>query len=159
MLGTLNQTPDGRHVLRFERHLAHPPAKVWRALTETEALRAWFVQILDYDRSNLDFAEGAALTFVPKDADFPIGHGTVVRSEPPCVLEYTWDGEVLRWELEPEDSGCRLIFTVVVDDRGTAVATAPGWHAELDGLAAVLDGTTREHDWAELIETYARAIG
>src|SRR5205085_9932689 len=29
--------------LRFTRHLAHPPDKVWRALTEPEHLAAWFL--------------------------------------------------------------------------------------------------------------------
>ncbi|UMG93452.1 SRPBCC domain-containing protein [Nocardioides sp. TF02-7] len=34
---------DGDRVgLRFERRLAHPPEKVWRALTESEHLRHWF---------------------------------------------------------------------------------------------------------------------
>jgi uncharacterized protein YndB with AHSA1/START domain len=27
---------DGKPVLRFERVLAHPPAKVWRAVTEPD---------------------------------------------------------------------------------------------------------------------------
>jgi uncharacterized protein YndB with AHSA1/START domain len=39
MLGTLELTDDGRYALRFERTYPHPPAKVWRALTETRHLR------------------------------------------------------------------------------------------------------------------------
>jgi hypothetical protein len=55
---------DGRYALRFERRYPHQRAKVWRALTETRHLREWFVELLDYDRSQLVFADGAELTFV-----------------------------------------------------------------------------------------------
>jgi uncharacterized protein YndB with AHSA1/START domain len=41
MHGTLEQTAAGPR-LRFVRHLAHPPEKVWRAITEPEHLKAWF---------------------------------------------------------------------------------------------------------------------
>ncbi|MEV0089074.1 hypothetical protein [Saccharopolyspora sp. NPDC050642] len=50
---------DGRYELRFERRLAHPREKVWRAIIGPAQLRAWFVEILDCDRSRLDFAAGA----------------------------------------------------------------------------------------------------
>ena len=162
MLGTVARTEDGRYAVRFERRLAHAPAKVWRALTETAQLQGWFVEILDYERSDLHFGEGAELTFVAKpEHDLPVGHGEVTRFEPPRLLEYTWDTEILRWELEPDgDTGCRLCFTNVLDDRGTAVTVAPGWHAGLDSLAAFLDG--RQVDWSgweQLQEDYARALG
>ncbi|MDF5757565.1 SRPBCC domain-containing protein [Spongiactinospora sp. TRM90649] len=73
-----------------------------------------------------------------------VSHGQIVRVEPPHLLEYTWDGETLRWELFPDDTdgtdGCRLVFTNVFDDRDTALPAAAGWHAGLETLAAELDG-------------------
>ena len=42
MNGTL-QTIDGRPALRFERRLAHPIERVWRAVTEPAELARWFV--------------------------------------------------------------------------------------------------------------------
>src|SRR5258708_20510209 len=39
--GTLEEI-DGRWRLRFTRALAHPPEKVWRAITEPQHLQAWF---------------------------------------------------------------------------------------------------------------------
>lgn len=39
--GTL-ETIDGRLALRFERTLAHPIERVWRALSEPDELGAWF---------------------------------------------------------------------------------------------------------------------
>jgi uncharacterized protein YndB with AHSA1/START domain len=137
MFGTVRELADGRVELRFERWFAHPREKVWRALTESEELRRWFVEILDYDRSTLAFAPGAALTFVADG--FPAGHGTVLACEPPTLLEYTWDAETLRWELSDTDGGCRLVFTNVVADDGTAEAVDPGWDLGLKRLADALD--------------------
>ncbi|UJW29158.1 SRPBCC domain-containing protein [Saccharothrix sp. AJ9571] len=137
MRGVGGVTEDGRFALRFERRFEHPREKVWRALTERDELRVWFVQILDYDRSRLEFTEGAELAFVPKSGD--TGTGTVVRADRPRLLEYTWDGETLRFELAAEgEHACVLVFTNVLDDRETGSAVAPGWEAGLDLLAESL---------------------
>lgn len=129
--------PDGRIALRFERRMAHPREKVWRAITETGRLRDWFVDILDYDRSRLDFAPGASLTFAANG--FPDSRGEVTAYQPPALLEYTWGEETLRFELTPDGAGCLLVFTNVVDGPGTAEAVRSGWSAGLDRLADALD--------------------
>lgn len=33
---------EGRHVVRFQRHLAHPIERVWAALTEPDELIGWW---------------------------------------------------------------------------------------------------------------------
>jgi uncharacterized protein YndB with AHSA1/START domain len=140
-LGQLQHLADGRWRLTFERRLLHPPDQVWRALTDVNQLRTWFVQILDYDRSRLHFAEGQTLAFVPlaEHPDLPTGHGRVLEADPPRALEYTWDRETLRWELEADGPhACRLRFINTLDDEDTARAVASGWHAALDLLAAQL---------------------
>jgi uncharacterized protein YndB with AHSA1/START domain len=134
----VEERADGRFAVRFERALAHPATKVWRALTEPTHLRAWFVEILDYDRSRLAFAPDADLSFVAT-GDFPPGRGRVLTYDPPRLLEYTWDTEILRFELIPDgDTACVLRFTNIVDGRGTADAVAPGWNTGLDRLATHL---------------------
>lgn len=140
MVGTVRELGDGRVELRFERRLAHAREKVWRALTQTESLRVWFVEILDFDRSRLAFAPGAALEFVATGGA-AAGTGRVVVCEPPEVLEYTWDGESLRWELVPDGDGCLLVFTNVVGDAETAAAVDEGWRVGLERLGALLDGS------------------
>ncbi|MFL6123235.1 SRPBCC domain-containing protein [Actinophytocola sp.] len=137
MFGTVRELADGRVELRFERWYAHPREKVWRALTEPAELRRWFVEILDYDRSALAFAPGAELTFVAEG--LPAGQGRVLAFEPPALLEYTWDDETLRWELSAADGGCRLVFTNVVGDGGTAAAVDAGWDLGLKRLSGALD--------------------
>lgn len=137
MFGTVRELADGRVELRFERWFPHSRDKVWRALTSTAELRTWFVEILDYDRSRLTFSPGATLEFVADG--FPPGNGEVLACVPPSLLEYTWDAEVLRWELTERDGGCLLVFTNTVADGGTAAAVDPGWDLGLKRLADALD--------------------
>jgi uncharacterized protein YndB with AHSA1/START domain len=166
-LGSVYTTADGRYALRFERRYDHPPAKVWRAITEPEQLRAWFPAVVEFD-----LTPGARLRFVPTDeqrrrygmTDEQATTGVVTRVDPPVLLEYTWDREILRWELTPQDThGCRLVFTNVFDDRAMAGPAGAGWHAGLEVVAAQLDG--RPVDWSpwdradELTSTYLEHIG
>jgi uncharacterized protein YndB with AHSA1/START domain len=168
MLGTLHTRADGRFELRFERRLAHPVAKVWRALTDPEHLRAWFPASVD-----MDLTPGAKLQFepVPKaqarhglsDEDMT-SYGEMTTAEPPRLLEYTWSGEILRWELEPTADGCRLRFTDVFDDRAIAADDGAGWHVALEALGTALDG--RDVDRLalfaradEMSKTYACCFG
>jgi uncharacterized protein YndB with AHSA1/START domain len=137
MFGTVRTLPDGRVELRYERRLAHSRDNVWRALTSTDELRRWFVEILDYDRSTLDFTPGADLTFVA--GGHPAGRGKVLTAEPPCLLEYTWDEETLRWELTEHGDGCLLVFTNVVPDPATATVVDEGWQLGMERLADALD--------------------
>jgi uncharacterized protein YndB with AHSA1/START domain len=168
MLGTLHTRADGRFELRFERRLAHPVAKVWRALTDPEHLRAWFPASVD-----MDLTPGAKLRFelVPEaqarhglsDEDMT-SYGEMTTVEPPRLLEYTWSGEILRWELEPTADGCRLRFTDVFDDRAIAADDGAGWHVALEALGTALDGRDVDRlalfDRAdEMSKTYACCFG
>ena len=60
--------------------------------------------------------------------------------DPPRVLEYTWEEDVLRFELRPEGKGCLLVFTTWSGDRSKAARDATGWHLCLDNLEAAVDG-------------------
>ena len=116
--GTLEVRDDGKYVLRFERRLAHPPEKVWAALTEPDQLRRWFPTDIEGERR-----PGAPIRFVfredaPSAADMPelLEHdpqdldGEFTEFDPPRLLAYRWGDEHLRWELEPTAEGCRLAF-------------------------------------------------
>ena len=54
--GTVFGTADGRVAIRFVRLVAHPPEKVWRAITDPGQLSAWFPAVVE-----LDVPAGAAL--------------------------------------------------------------------------------------------------
>ncbi len=165
-LGTVADQHDGRQELRFERRLTHPPEKVWRALTRRDQLRNWFAAHTDRD-----FAPDARVRFTmtPEakrqmnvaDGAESLGEGTVTVFDPPRRLEYTWDGQVMIWELVPSGDGCVLVFTTVFDHEGGA-SEAAGWHAALEVLAARLG--EREVGWSPwdrvgpLTAVYGRAV-
>ena len=80
------------------RELRHPPALVWQALTDPAHLSRWAP--FDADR-NLGVVGPVTLSTVggPK----PQSSGsTVKRAEAPRLLEYTWGGNDLRWQLDPQ---------------------------------------------------------
>ncbi len=102
-------------VRRFERRLPYSPEKVWRALTDTKELSAWFPALVEGDCER-----GAALRFVFRDGEEPSTEGRVTEHEPPRLLEYTMGRETLRWELSPIPEGTLLVFTTEVK-----IASAP----------------------------------
>jgi len=160
MDGTLHEI-EGRFVLRFERRLPHPPAAVWRALTEPDQLAAWFPQRVSYEGAR---AAGGRLRFDWGEGDVPPFAGEILAYDPPRLLEYTWDDETLRWELRPDGAGgCLLIFSDTMDDRDRPVRNAAGWHACLDALADRLAGRARDRSpqerAADLRSRYAASIG
>ena len=172
--GSLAVRDDGRYVLLFERHLSHPPERVWRALTEPDELRGWFPTDIDGERKL-----GAKIRFLfrddaPKAADMPelLEHdpvdleGEFTEFEPPQLLAYTWGDEDLRWELEPTADGCLLRFAHTFDEhsgiphpsgpRRKAARDASGWEVCLATLEALLDGADEapEVAWQPRYERY-----
>jgi uncharacterized protein YndB with AHSA1/START domain len=150
---------DGRWQLRFTRRLAHPPEKVWRALTEPEHLAVWFPTTIEGER-----APGAKLRFAHRDGAGPAVDGEMLAYDPPRLLELRWGGdETLRFELRPEDGGTVLTFVNVFDEFGKAARDAAGWHACLDVLALHLDGAqppwTPGERWAQVHESYVERLG
>ena len=140
-LGTVRQR-DGAWELHFERHLTHPPEKVWRAITESEHLRHWLPCDIVGDRH-----AGAALTlpFWPEvvekyQIDEPVLPGRIEAWDPPHVFEWMWDADRLRFELEPAGDGTRLRFTTwIAGDEALAIDSSAGYHVCFDRLTALVD--------------------
>jgi uncharacterized protein YndB with AHSA1/START domain len=127
MNGTLN-TVDGRPALRFERRLAHPVERVWRAVSEPPELSQWFV---------------APVPWKPESGETFEAHGQrgeVLDLEAPSVLAWSWAGELFRFELSADGDGCLLVFTHVFDDPPLGAQHAAGWDGYLDRLGAHLEG-------------------
>lgn len=116
------------------RDLPHPPAKVWRAITEPEHLREWAP--FDADGS-LGTVGSVKLTTVGTPL---VAEAKVKRADPPKALEYSWGGGDLRWELEPQgSSGTRLTLWHNIN-RGFIAMGAAGWHICFDVLTHWLSG-------------------
>src|SRR5205814_4234480 len=126
---------DGeKWTLVLVRDLAHPPAKVWTALTDPEQRRAWAP--FDSDR-NLGAVGTATLSTV--GAPF-VSETQVKRADAPRALEYDWGGGDIRWELEPLGAGgTRLTLWANINRRFIAMG-ASGWHVCFDVLDRLLAG-------------------
>jgi uncharacterized protein YndB with AHSA1/START domain len=149
----------GRWRLRFTRRLAHSPAKVWRAITEPEHLKAWFP-----DEIEGRFERGAVLRFVSEYRPNSLFEGEVIEFEPPSVLEFRWDtNETLRFEIRPDGDGSVLTFLDTFDELAKAARDGAGWHACLDVLAYDLDGATPPWEagahWNEVHDGYVERFG
>ena len=157
---------DGeKWTLVLVRDLLHPPAKVWKALTDPEHLREGAP--FDSDQ-NLGAVGTAKLTTVGA----PTPHVTetqVKRADAPKVLEFSWGGQDIRWELEPLGSGgTRLTLWHNIDRRFISMGAA-GWHVCLDVLDRFLAGqpmgrivgpdAMKVDGWQRLHAEYAKLFG
>src|SRR6266550_6395430 len=78
---------DGeKWTLVLVRDLSHPPAKVWKALTDPEQLREWAP--FDPDR-NLGTTGPLKLSTVGTPSP-QVSESSVKRAEAPRLLEYGW---------------------------------------------------------------------
>ncbi|MFC0109055.1 SRPBCC domain-containing protein [Kibdelosporangium aridum] len=136
---------------RIERTLevAHPPEKVWAALTTAEGLGTWFG-----NDATIDLRPGGAARMT-----WTGGHTAdmrVERVEKPTVFGFTWKIEGLpendprrtyvEFTLEPISTGTRLTvvetgFAQLPDDHYGKVydGHTEGWASELGELADYLD--------------------
>jgi uncharacterized protein YndB with AHSA1/START domain len=158
MYGTLEHLDDGRSQLRFRRTLAHPPEKVWRAITETEHLAHWFPCTIDGERT-----AGARLTFVFPDRVVEPIDGEMLAFEPPSLIEFRWGTDIVRIELEEAEEGTVLTLLDTLDEHGKAARDGAGWHVCLDRLAAHLHGEPEAGEsvgaWKDVHPHYVETFG
>src|SRR3977135_4450751 len=123
---------DGEKVTLFlGRDLPHPPAKVWKALTDPEHLREWAP--FDSDR-NLDAVGSAKLSTVGAPT-LLVSETQVKGCDAAKVLEFSWGGQDIRWELEPLGGGGTRLTLWHDIDRGFISMAAPGGHICSDVLS------------------------
>jgi len=147
------------------RELRHAPEKVWQALTDPAQLREWAP--FDADRSLGTTGAMAKLTTVGAPAPH-VTETTVTRADAPKLLEYTWGGFDMRWQLDRLDEGTRLTLWTNIDRRFIAMGAA-GWHICFDVLDHLLAGTPigrlvgpdaiKFGGWQRLNAEYARQFG
>jgi uncharacterized protein YndB with AHSA1/START domain len=147
------------------RDLRHPPTRVWEAITQPEHLREWAP--FDSDRS-LGAVGTARLTTVGTPTP-QVSESRVKRAEAPRVLELSWGGQEMRWELEPlADAGTRLTLWHNIE-RGFIAMGAAGWHICFDVLERALAGdpigriagmeVMKFEGWKRLHAEYAAQFG
>lgn len=157
---TATRTDDG-WTLIMVRDLRHSPERVWTALVDPAELDQWAPFAA---AEALDSTGETTLTMVDGDtrAELP---AIVKTADEPRLLEYTWGGDLLRWELEPTVAGTRLTLRHQSPHVGMEAMVAAGWHLCLivcDQLigghaVGVIRGTEAlDHGWEGLRDGYAK---
>jgi uncharacterized protein YndB with AHSA1/START domain len=137
---------------RIERtvELAHPPARVWAALTTAEGLAAWFG-----NEAAIDLRPGGSAQMRWKEEGYTADM-QVQRVEEPTVFGYTWHvyglpeddprRTYVEFTLEPVGAGTRLTvvesgFAQLPEDvyRKAYAGNTEGWARELSDLINYLD--------------------
>lgn len=154
--GTLERTADGG-VIRFRRHLAFPVAEVWSAVTDPARLADWW---LPFDADiTVDLRVGGDLVFAGRGADAFTLRCTILRLEPPTLLEHTHgdSGSTMLWRLTEVDGGCELRVDHHVPDVAEAVegCWAVGLHTSLARLEPLLAGRPVPWDWSAFAASQA----
>lgn len=155
---------DGdRWTLILVRELRHSPSTVWDALTDPAELREWAP--FDADR-NLGATGPATLSTVATPAPV-ISETSVTRADAPRLLEFSWGGNDIRWELEPLSTGTRLTLWHNIGRKFVAMGAA-GWHICLDVLdrllaghpiGRIVGGDAMKHEWQRLNAEYSKQFG
>jgi uncharacterized protein YndB with AHSA1/START domain len=137
---------------RIERamELAHPPARVWAALTTAEGLAAWFG-----NEATIDLRPGGLARMTWADGEYT-AQMRVERVEEPRVFGFTWHifglpeddprRTYVEFTLEPADAGTQLTvvesgFAQLPEEahRKAFDGNTDGWAKELGELADYLD--------------------
>ncbi|MGW1885759.1 SRPBCC family protein [Streptomyces sp. NPDC001970] len=143
---------DDLTTIRVDQFLAHPPAKVWRALTEPELIAQWLMP----GDFRLEVGHRYTMTSVPRPGTGFSGtvEAEVKAFERERMLRVRWaDADpgssvnwTITWTLEPEGRGTRLFLVhegFDPDDPAQRMAhkiMGGGWRSHvMRALEATLD--------------------
>lgn len=128
---------DGDTDVVIRRRFSHPPAKVWRALTEPALIRHWLSP--DLTEARIDARPGGSFRY-----DWPqfFFSGPILEADPPHRMVHvehfngdTTDGPTVTTTLVPDESGTRM--TVVMRYRDAAARATAIEQGFTDGIADV----------------------
>ncbi|MBV2179703.1 SRPBCC family protein [Castellaniella sp. MT123] len=123
---------------QLQRIIEHPPADVWRMLTEPQRLAQWLapgsVELRRGGAVRIDFADSGTLI-----------ESTVRALEPGHLLEYSWSSgsqpeRPLRWTLDAVERGTQLTLTVRLPADEDIAKACAGFEGHLEMLVAALEG-------------------
>lgn len=127
---------EGARTVVKERDLAHPPEKIWRALTQKHLIEEWLMET--------DFKPEVGHAF-ELDAEWGIINCKVLAVDPQKTLVYSWQAHglesVVTWTLTETNTGTLLKMeqTGFGPDQEQAYRGAiSGWTRFLDKLGTVV---------------------
>src|SRR5262249_50929259 len=135
----MNETSTETRSVVVERELAHPPEKIWRALTQPHLIQEWLMQN--------DFKPVVGHRFDLR-ADWGAVGCQVLEVEPHRTLSYSWAAygleSVVTWTLTPTGAGTHLRMEQSgfrPDQQKAYQGATYGWQRFLANLEQVLART------------------
>jgi uncharacterized protein YndB with AHSA1/START domain len=152
-LDQLQTVLDGDTDIRLRRDFAHPPAKVWRALTEPQLIRQWMaVEGHPMTRCEFDPRPGGSFHFEwqgPDGTSFFFSGPVVEVREPHHITHIEhFNGDPamaahITTDLALQGSGTRMTMVMRYDSaEARAAAIATGMTDGMDEVYARLDAMT-----------------
>ncbi|MFG1610798.1 SRPBCC domain-containing protein [Actinoplanes sp. NPDC049265] len=159
--GATATTGDDGWTLIMVRELRHRPERVWTALVDPVEIDQWAPFAAS---APLDATGETTLTMI--DGDTKVDLPAFIRvADEPRLLEYSWGLDLLRWELEPIETGTRLTLRHHSPERGLEAMVAAGWHLCLMVCDQLIGGyavgvirgvEAKDHGWDGLRDGYAK---
>lgn len=138
--------------IRIDEFLAHPPAKVWRALTDSDLIARWLMP------NDFKLEVGHTFNFhtdpIPQAGFSGTGYSEVLDFEPETMLRISWCAgpedpssleSTVTFTLVPEGTGTRLFLVHEGFDPDDAYQTfsrrfmSGGWPGVVRRIGGVLD--------------------
>ncbi|MFS0672238.1 SRPBCC family protein [Ornithinibacillus sp. 179-J 7C1 HS] len=142
-------------IATFERHINHPKVNVWEMLTQNDRLSLWFDEL-----RVAELKKGGYLTFNMGDGSFE--RMDIIDFEEQSIIEFTWDDNLVRFELIEESGGCNLVLIERINEiTEQTMKDLAGWHVCLDVIISILDGEKiedRMEDWKVWYEKYRELL-
>ncbi|EUJ51745.1 SRPBCC domain-containing protein [Paenilisteria rocourtiae] len=138
-------------IMTFDLELNSEISKVWDLIATTKGFAQWFPE-LSIGEPGVD---GLIL--------FDFGNGeyeemTITVYEPQSILEYTWDKNMVRFELVGQDNKIKLRFTEEINEKTTHTPRdISGWHMCLEKIQGILEGkevSFTEDEFLALFDEY-----
>jgi uncharacterized protein YndB with AHSA1/START domain len=129
----------------IKAHLAAQPERVWAALTEADALTAWYWPASVHPVATSEPVEGGRFGVEGNGMGFA---GEYLELEPPrrIVQSWRWRGDDrdsrVTIELTPDGDGTDLVVVHDKVDAATAEMYRAGWESCLARLPGYLSGST-----------------
>ncbi|WP_245976818.1 SRPBCC family protein [Oceanobacillus arenosus] len=136
----------------YTRQINHSVVDVWSYLTENGKLKQWFSEL-----EIITLQNNGKIRFHFGDGSYEsIAITEVVENK---VFAFTWPPKnSVRFELEENDQGCKLVFIEYLHEITDHTAKdLTGWHVCLDVIETLLDGKTiedRQSYWQERLPQY-----
>jgi uncharacterized protein YndB with AHSA1/START domain len=142
----MSETSTATRTVIVEREIAHPPEKIWRALTQPHLISEWLMKN--------DFSPVVGHRFNLRGEWGGVLDCEVLVVEPQTTLSYTWNfkhddpafdlSSVVTFSLSPTTTGTRLRMEQAgfrPDQRQAYGGAKAGWPEFLAKLDRVLTGT------------------